>query len=183
MSLSNPPLSFSKRAQIGCVAGLVGGFAIFVSIFVIDLSLGAGQGTFYKVVGFSVGMDGIVATLFGMVLHMITAALIGTIFGVSSGVHKLLGISSLKKGAIAGCVTSMVVFLAFFVPITTFLMVPVLQSSDSGVVEMSSLLANMDLVMIGSLELHLVYGFVMGIFFAIATQHESKKLKIQKMVT
>lgn len=182
MSLSNSALSLSKRAQIGCVAGLVGGFAIFVSIFVIDLSLGAGQGAFYKVVGLSVGISGIEATLFGMVLHMITASIIGTIFGIVSGTHKLLEVFSIKKGAIAGCVTSVVVFLVFFMPITTFLMIPVLQSGDSDVIEVNSLLANMELVMIGSLELHLVYGFVMGTFFAIAVQHESKKLEL-KMVT
>jgi hypothetical protein len=42
--------------------------------------------------------------------------------------------------------------------------------------EASQLLASMELIMIGSLELHVVFGIVMGTFFAIAVQHESKKL-------
>jgi hypothetical protein len=176
MTITDLQLSFTKRVQIGCVAGLVGGFAIFVSIFIIDLSLGASQGTFYKVVGLPTGISGIYATLFGMILHMLTAAIIGTVFGIGSGVHKLLEISSLKKGAIAGIVTSLVVFSAFFMPISTFLITPLLQSSTAELGEASQLLASMELIMIGSLELHVVFGIVMGIFFAIATQHESKKL-------
>ncbi|HEX9845932.1 MAG TPA: hypothetical protein VGA92_05645 [Candidatus Nitrosotenuis sp.] len=176
MTTTVSQLSFTKRVQIGCVAGLVGGFAIFVSIFVIDLSLGASQGTFYKVVGLPAGIAGIYATLFGMVLHMLTAALMGTIFGIGSGIHKLLEISSLKKGAVAGIVTSLVVFLVFFMPISTFLIIPLLQSSAIELGEASQLLVSMELIMIGSLELHVVFGMVMGIFFAVAVQHESKKL-------
>ncbi len=175
MTTTGSQLSFTKRVQIGCVAGLVGGFAIFVSIFVIDLSLGASQGTFYKVVGLPAGIAGIYATLFGMVLHMLTAALIGTIFGIGSGI-KLLEISSLKKGAVAGIVTSLVVFLVFFMPISTFLIIPLLQSSAIELGEASQILVSMELIMIGSLELHVVFGMVMGIFFAVAVQHESKKL-------
>lgn len=175
----NSHLSFSKRAQIGCVAGLVGGFAIFVSIFVIDLGLGADQGTFYKVVGLPAGISGIEATLFGMIAHMLTAALIGTVFGLGSGIHSRLEILSFKKGAVAGITTGIVVFWVFFVPISTILMIPLIQSNDIATSEASNLLSNMTLIMIGSFEMHMVYGIVMGVFFAIAVQHESKKLLVK----
>lgn len=169
----DPNLSLKKRAQIGCVAGLVGGFAIFVSIFVIDLSLGADQGTFYKVVGLAVGLSGIEATLLGMVSHMLVATLIGTVFGLGSSLHKKLGIYSVKKGAVAGITTGLVVFFVFFVPISTYLIMPIIQSSVLGP-EAKDLIANSNVVMIGSLELHVVYGVVMGVFFAIAVNYESK---------
>jgi hypothetical protein len=68
------------------------------------------------------------------------------------------------------------VFLAFFIPISTFLIIPLLQSSAIELGEASQLLVSMELIMIGSLELHIVFGMVMGIFFAVAAQHESKKL-------
>ncbi|MEM2785830.1 MAG: hypothetical protein QW652_04110 [Candidatus Nitrosotenuis sp.] len=169
-------LSFSKRAQIGCVAGLAGGFAIFVSIFVIDLGLGA-HGAFYKVVGFAAGLDGIEATLFGMVSHMLTASLIGTVFGLGSGMHKILDIHSIKKGALGGISTGLAVFFAFFVPITTFLIVPLIQENKQ--IATDTLISNMNLIMIGAIEMHVVYGIVMGAFFAIAVQIESKKI-VQK---
>lgn len=174
-------LSFSKRAQIGCVAGLVGGFAIFVSIFVIDLGLGA-HGTFYRVVGFAAGLDGLEATLFGMVSHMLVASLIGTVFGITSGLHKILKISSIKKGAFGGISTGLVVFFAFFVPLNTFLIMPLIQENMQQIADTQNILANMNLIVIGAIEMHLVYGVVMGAFFAIAVQIESKKLAPQQRV-
>ncbi len=172
----NSQLSFSKRAQIGCVAGLVGGFAIFISIFVIDLGLGANQGTFYKVVGLAAGLNGLEATLVGMVSHMLTASLIGTVFGLGSGIHRKLEVLSIKKGAIAGVTTGIVVFCVFFVPISAVLIIPLIQSNGAVVGEAGLLLSNTSLIMIGSVELHVVFGIVMGAFFAIAAQQESKKL-------
>jgi len=173
---SNTSLAFSKRAQIGCVAGLVGGFAIFISIFVIDLGLSATPGTFYKVVGLATGMSGLEATLVGMISHMLTASLIGTVFGLGSGIHRKLEIMSIKKGAIAGVTTGIVVFCVFFVPISVILIIPLIQSNGAAVGEADELLSNTNLIMIGSIELHVVFGVVMGAFFAIAAQQESKKL-------
>jgi hypothetical protein len=173
---SNTSLAFPKRAQIGCVAGLVGGFAIFISIFVIDLGLGATPGTFYKVVGLATGVNGLEATLIGMISHMLTASLIGTVFGLGSGIHRKLDIISIKKGAIAGVTTGIVVFGVFFVPISAFLIMPSIQSNGAAVGEAGELLSNTSLIMIGSIELHVVFGVVMGAFFAIAAQQESKKI-------
>lgn len=168
----DPNLSFTKRAQIGCVAGLVGGFAIFVSIFVIDQSLGANQGAFYKAIGMALGTTGLAAILVGMILHMLVAASIGTVFGLGSGLHKRLDIYSTKKGAIAGLVSGLVVFFAFFVPISTYVIMPALNPNVSE--EAKMLLAKSNLIMMGSAELHAVYGIIMGVFFAIAIQIESK---------
>jgi hypothetical protein len=169
----DPALSVIQRVKIGCVAGLVGGFAIFVSIFVIDLSMKSTQGSFYKIVGLAIGSSGIEATLFGMISHMLTAALIGTVFGLGSAVHKRLDITSIKKGALAGATTGIVVFFAFFTPISVFVIIPIIQSGAiTG--ESRMLLANSDLIMISSLELHIVYGIVMGTFFGIAVQMNAK---------
>ncbi|MGI0003981.1 MAG: hypothetical protein ACREAX_01660 [Candidatus Nitrosotenuis sp.] len=176
---STSQLAFSKRAQIGCVAGLVGGFAIFVSIFVIDLRIGENPGTFYKVVGLATGTNGLEATLVGMVSHMLTASLIGTVFGLGSGIHRKLDVLSIKKGAIAGVTTGIVVFCVFFVPISTILIIPLVQSNNVASGEAGELLSNTNLIMIGSIELHVVFGVVMGTFFAIAVQQESKKFAPQ----
>ena len=171
-------LSFSMMVKIGTVSGLVGGFAIFLSIFMIDFGLNAGQGTFYKVVGLPLGISGIPAILSGMILHMLTAALVGAFFGMCSGLHQKLRISSLGRGIISGIITGLVVFFVFFIPISSILMIPTIQSSNALVGDASRLLANTNLIMFGALELHVVYGITMGGFFAIAAQHESKKQKI-----
>jgi len=111
--------------------------------------------------------------LLGMISHMLVAALIGTVFGLGSSLHKKLGIYSVKKGAVAGITTGLVVFFVFFVPISMYLIMPVIQSSVIGP-EAKALIANSNVVMIGSLELHVVYGVVMGVFFGIAVNYESK---------
>jgi hypothetical protein len=174
-------LSFSIMVKTGTVSGLVGGFAIFLSIFMIDLGLNSGQGAFYKVVGLPLGMTGIPATLVGMISHMLTAALVGAVFGVCSSLHQKLRIFSLGRGMIAGITTGLVVFFAFFVPISSVLMIPIIQSSDDVLIgDARNLLINTNLIMLGALELHIVYGITMGGFFAIAMQYESKKQKTLK---
>lgn len=174
-------LSFSMMVKIGTVSGLVGGFAIFLSIFMIDLGLNAGQGTFYKVVGLPLGITGISATLVGMISHMLTAALVGAVFGACSGLHQKLRIFSLGRGIVAGITTGLVVFFVFFIPISSILMIPLIQSSNDALIgDAGNLLSNTNFVMFGALELHMVYGITMGGFFAIAIQYESKKQKILK---
>ncbi|QLH08649.1 hypothetical protein [Candidatus Nitrosotenuis sp. DW1] len=174
-------LPFSMVVKIGTVSGLVGGFAIFLSIFMIDLGLNAGQGAFYKVVGLPLGITGISATLVGMISHMLTAALVGTVFGMCSGLHQKLRIISLGRGIIAGITTGVVVFFAFFIPISSVLMIPTIQSSNAMLIgDVDNLLSNTNFIMLGALELHVVYGIAMGGFFAIAIQYESKRQKILK---
>lgn len=175
MTYSYSDLSFLMRIKIGAVSGMVGGFAIFISIFMIDLSLNAGQGTFYKVVGLPMGLSGISATLVGMILHMLTAILVGVVFAICSNLHPKLHILSLGRGVVAGITTGLVVFFAFFVPISSVLMIPSIQSGDVMAGDASKLLANTNLILFGALELHAVFGIVMGCFFAIAMQYESKK--------
>lgn len=164
-----------KRAKIGCVSGLVGGFAIFVSIFVIDLSMDSVPGTFYKVVGLPLGLFGTDATLFGMISHMLVASLIGTVFGLGSGLGRKLEIRSFKKGIVAGIVTGVVVFSAFFVPISTLVIIPQIQQDPIAASEAVFLVSNVNFLMFGALELHVVYGAIMGTFFAIAVQYETKR--------
>ena len=173
-------LPFSAIMKIGTVSGLVGGFAIFLSIFMIDLGLNAGQGTFYKVVGLPLGITGISATLVGMISHMLTAVLIGAVFGTCSNLHSKLRIFSLGRGIIAGITTGLAVFFVFFMPISSILMIPLIQSSNDVIAigDASKLLANTNLIIFGALELHTVYGIVMGVFFAIAVQYESRKQKV-----
>lgn len=170
-----------QRTIIGAVGGLAGGFAIFLIIFGIDAELSVTPGTFYKIVGIPVGLSDTSATIFGLVGHMLTAALIGAVFCFCSGLHKRLDIASLKKGAFAGAITAIAVYGIFFVPITLFVMNPALESQTTDEVGLVTTLANIDskklienmnLILIGSLEMHIVYGIVMGTFCAMMLKKE-----------
>ena len=174
-------------AKTGCIAGLVGGFALFSSFFWIDVDVGVPFGTFYKVVGMLVGLDGLPAIVFGFFAHMLTAALIGAIFCICSTMHKLLHISGVAKGIIAGGVTGIQVFAIFFVPITLYLMIPMISDQAIGHSLVSSdqmeiaqiLMGTSDQIMWGALILHVLYGSIMGLFasFMLYEDHSMKKTK------
>ena len=170
-----------KRAEIGAVGGLVGGFSIFFFTFIIDSNLGVVPGTFYKMVGIPIGLGEQAATIFGMVAHMLTAGLIGTVFCFASGLHKKLEVKSTKKGVIAGGVTGIAVYAIFFVPITLLIMGPALESNmadEQGIistvinVDSTKLMENLNLIIIGSLEIHIVYGIIMGVFCGVVIKHQ-----------
>lgn len=176
-------------AKTGCIAGLVGGFALFSSFFWIDSDVGVPFGTFYKVVGMLVGLDGMPAMIFGFFAHMLTAALIGAIFCICSTLHRLLQISSVPKGIIAGGVTGIQVYAIFFMPITLYVILPMVSGQASGLTTVSSdqveiaktLIKTSNTILWGSLILHVLYGCVMGLFSSFMLHEEySMKDKVKK---
>lgn len=178
-----------RMAKTGCIAGLVGGFALFSSFFWIDNDIGVPFGTFYKIVGMLVGLDGLPAIVFGFFAHMLTAALIGAIFCICSTLHRLLQISGVPKGIIGGAVTGIQVYAIFFMPITLYLMMPMISDQASGISFVSSeqmeiaktLMTTSDDILWGSLILHVLYGSVMGLFCSFMLYEDySMKDKIKK---
>ena len=174
-------ISYRKRTVIGAVGGLVGGCAVFLIIFSIDASLGVVPGTFYKMIGIPIGLEGTVATVFGLFAHMLTAGLIGAVFCYGSGLHRKLDLPSSMKGALAGGVTGIAVYAVFFIPITLLIVSPSLEATmadEEGIIatviniDSIKLVENMELIIIGSLEVHIVFGIIMGVFCAMVLRHE-----------
>lgn len=171
-----------QKAKTGCIAGLVGGFALFSSFFWIDSELAVPFGTFYKVVGMVIGLDGLLAISFGFFAHMATAAVIGAVFCVCSTFHKYLRITSIQKGIVGGAVTGLEVYAIFFVPITLYVMFPMISDQASGLVPVTAenmriatiLVQTYDKILWGSLILHVLYGAVMGLFSSIILYEEFK---------
>jgi len=176
-------VSITRRARIGAVSGLVGGFAIFFVIFIIDFHLGLIPGTFYKMVGFPMGLEGISATLFGMVSHMVTAALIGAVFCACSRLHQKLELSNTNKGIFAGGTTGIVVYFIFFIPITLLVIEPLIEQgtqNDLGLIatisniESVHLIQNMTLIVLGALIIHVLFGVIMGLTATLSMEQETK---------
>lgn len=176
-------------AKTGCIAGLVGGFALFSSFFWIDSDIGVPFGTFYKSVGMLMGLDGISAIVFGFFAHMLTAALIGAIFCICSTLHRLLQISGVTKGIIAGGVTGIQVYAIFFMPITLYVMFPMISSQAAGTLPVTSeqmaiakiLMGTSDQIMWGALILHVLFGSIMGLFSSFMLYEDySMKSKVKK---
>lgn len=169
-----------SKAKVGCIAGLVGGFALFSSFFWIDSEVGVPFGTFYKAVGTVMGLDGMSAIVFGFFAHMLTAALIGAVFCVCSAFHRLLHISSVQKGIVGGAVTGLQVYAIFFMPITLYVMFPMLSAQASGLIPATQedmalskiLVDTSSQILWGALVLHVLYGVVMGLFSSMLLYEE-----------
>lgn len=172
------------KAKVGTVAGLVGGFALFVSLFGIDSQLGVAPGTFYQMLGIAVGLHGMSAIVFGFMAHMLTAATIGAVFCVCSVLHRVLNLTSIWKGIFAGGVTGLEVYVIFFMPITLFFMMPTIDSTiidgSLSVVTAQERMAatvlkeNINLIMWGALMLHVLYGSIMGLFSGMVLYEDYK---------
>jgi len=176
-----------NRARSGAVAGIVGGMALASSFMGIDANVGVPSGTFYKMIGLVTGLQGMESIVFGFLVHMATAALIGAVFFVCSTFHSALNISSFQKGVFAGGITGLEVFAIFFMPIHLFVMLPsvdqvILNADQFGldaeeVKAITTLLSKSDSILWAALFLHLLYGVVMGFFAGIMLPQEYKKLK------
>lgn len=173
-----------QKAKVGTIAGLIGGFAIILSFFVIDSSIGAPLGTFYTMIGLAVGLHGSGALIFGLVVHMLTAVTIGVVFCICSTLHPMLNLTSVWKGTFAGGVTGLEVYAIFFMPITLFVILPAIRyfavgSGDTAMAinelqMISTLKSNLNLIIWGSLVLHVLYGSTMGFFSSLVIQEEYK---------
>ncbi len=178
------------RARSGAVAGIVGGMALASSFMGIDANVGVPSGTFYKMIGLVTGLQGMEAIVFGFLVHMATAALIGAVFFVCSTLHSILNITSFQKGVFAGGITGLQVFAIFFVPIHLFVMMPstdqiILNANQFGldvdeVQSITKLLSKSDSILWAALFLHLLYGVVLGFFSGIMLPQEYKELKAKR---
>jgi hypothetical protein len=69
----------------GTVCGLVAAWAIFGMILAVGAQLGLPPGTFYQMVGVSLGINAEWPAIYaGFVLHMITGAIIGIVYMIVS---------------------------------------------------------------------------------------------------
>jgi len=170
------------KAKAGSVAGIAGGVALLASFFGIDSSLNLSPGSFYMMIGLAVGLHGIPAILFGSIVHMVTAAAIGSVFCMCSVLHPALYLRSMWKGVFAGGVTGLEVYAIFFMPITLYLMIPALDAATSSAVSgqeylaVSVLKAHLGSIIWGALILHVLYGAVMGFFSGMILHEDYKKI-------
>ncbi|SRR5579885_2122 len=170
------------RAKAGAIAGIGGGLALLVSIFGIDAGLNLPPGSFYMMIGLAVGLHGMTATIFGGMVHMLTAATIGAGFCVCSSLHPWLYIRSVWKGVFAGGVTGLEVYAIFFMPITLYIMIPTLDAAATNsaftaqeMTAITVLKSHITMIIWGALALHVTYGAVMGFFTGLIVHEDYRK--------
>src|SRR5918994_1899116 len=177
-SSTKSELTLLGSVRSGTVSGLVAAWAIFGMILAVGAQLGLPPGTFYQMVGVSLGIDEEWSAIyFGFVMHMITGAIIGIVYMIiSDRVRMLRTDSSTLKAFATGVATGIAVWAVLFVPLHFFLMEPTLQNmlltSPLGSPEQITaerLLQMSDSILYGALAIHFVFGGVLGFIARIAT--------------
>jgi hypothetical protein len=171
-------LTLLGSVRSGTVSGLVAAWAIFGMILAVGAQLGLQPGTFYQMVGVSLGIDEEWPAIYlGFVMHMITGAIIGIVYMIiSDRVRMLRTDSSTLKAFATGVATGIAVWAVLFVPLHFFLMQPTLQNmlltSPLGSPEQLTaerLLQMSDSILYGALAIHFVFGGVLGFMARIST--------------
>jgi hypothetical protein len=177
-SSTKSELTLLGSVRSGTVSGLVAAWAIFGMILAVGAQLGLPPGTFYQMVGVSLGIDEEWPAIYlGFVMHMITGAIIGIVYMIiSDRVRMLRTDSSTLKAFATGVATGIAVWAVLFVPLHFFLMQPTLQNmlltSPLGSPEQLTaerLLQMSDSILYGALAIHFVFGGVLGFMARIST--------------
>jgi hypothetical protein len=177
-SYTKSELTLLGSVRSGTVSGLVAAWAIFGMILAVGAQLGLPPGTFYQMVGVSLGIDEEWPAIYlGFVMHMITGAIIGIVYMIiSDRVRKLRTDSSTLKAFATGVATGIAVWAVLFVPLHFFLMQPTLQNmlltSPLGSPEQLTaerLLQMSDSILYGALAIHFVFGGVLGFMARLST--------------
>lgn len=124
------PQSFSVRvtqsgAKYGAIAGLIATWSISTAIAASELELGLPMGTFYAVMGLSLGYtDFYQAAYLGFGLHLLTGAILGAVLGSIAARLVVKSLLNPYRSVFMGMGTGMAVWLVLFLPLTAAVVQP-----------------------------------------------------------
>src|SRR5215210_9447883 len=111
------------------LAGFISAWAISGLLVIVDVISGTPVGTFFAVIGISLGFsDPVSAQYVGFLLHVATGMTAGNIFGQISVFWSRIAPYNSKKGLLRGMIVGTALWIVLFVPLTTFGIQPRLDS-------------------------------------------------------
>jgi hypothetical protein len=151
------------------LAGFISAWAISGLLVIVDVISGTPAGTFFAVIGISLGFsDPVSAQYVGFLLHVVTGMTAGNIFGQVSLFWSKIRPYNSKEGVVKGMIVGMVLWAVLFVPLATFGIQPRLDSftfsaPNQYIYNIVSHFQGLYPVIIGgSLVFHLLYGVLAG---------------------
>jgi hypothetical protein len=151
------------------IAGFISVWAISGLLMLVDYISGTPSGTFFAVIGISLGInEPVTAQYVGFGLHLLTGIVAGNIYGQVSIFWRKIAPNSYRHGIKTGLVVGIALWAILFVPLATFGIQPKLDSfiisaPNQYIFEIASHFQGLYLVIIlGSLVFHLVYGALLG---------------------
>lgn len=177
-----------KGVKYGAFAGLIGTLLICLGIAAAELTSGLQIGTFYSVIGITLGVNNVInASYLGFGLHLLIGMVLGMILGGIGirwkKIRSLMLIPS--KSSLFGIGAGIVIWLLLFLPITSLLIQPSIQritvilaiAWQKAILadQLSHSITNIALI---AIVFHLVWGAIFG--FAISSLLRIRVYKIKQ---
>ena len=151
------------------LAGFISAWAISGLLVIVDIISGTPAGTFFAVIGVSLGFDDPASAQYiGFALHIMTGIAAGNIFGQISLFWSKIAPYNSREGVVKGMVVGIALWTVLFVPLATFAIQPRLDSfaysaPNQYIYNIASHFKGLYAVVIGgSLVFHLIYGALIG---------------------
>ena len=179
--------SAPKMIIVYCtLAGLISAMLISGLLAVIDFASGTPSGTFFAVIGLSLGFnDPASAQYVGLGLHTLTGTVAGNIFGQIALFWRKLIPYSMKRGVSFGLLLGISLWAVLFAPLATFGIQPKLDTfmiteANTYAHSIANHFAGLYYFVLGaSLLFHLVYGAIFGL---LAGRMTGVKLSTRKLI-
>jgi hypothetical protein len=175
-----------KGVKYGAFAGFIATLLIALAIAAAGLTFGFQMGTFYSVIGISLGLNNIVnAAYVGFGLHLLIGTLLGIALGAIGIRWKKIRMLIPYNSSLFGVGAGVVIWLILFLPITSLL----IQSSIQRIVvilaiawqkailadQLSHSITNIALI---AIVFHIIWGAIFG--FAISSLLRIRVYKIKQ---
>jgi hypothetical protein len=179
--------STPKMIIVYCtLAGLISAMLISGLLAVIDFASGTPSGTFFAVIGLSLGFnDPASAQYVGLGLHTLTGTVAGNIFGQIALFWRKLIPYNMKRGVSFGLLLGISLWTVLFAPLATFGIQPKLDTfmiteANTYAHSIANHFAGLYYFVLGaSLLFHLVYGAIFGL---LAGRMTGVKLSTRKLI-
>jgi hypothetical protein len=126
--IRNKLLVTFKGAKYGAFAGFIATWSISTAIAASELVLGLQIGTFYSIIGISLGLNNvIIAASFGFGLHLLTGTALGAGLGAIGISWKRIRMLNPFRSSLVGIGTGLAIWLVLFLPVSVLLVQPSIQ--------------------------------------------------------
>jgi hypothetical protein len=174
-----------KGAKYGAFAGLIATWSISSAIAASELVLGLQIGTFYSIIGISLGLNNVVtAAAIGFGLHLLIGTALGSLLGAIGIRWKKIRMLNPYKSSLVGIGTGLAIWLVLFLPITVLLIQPSIQhivvilavSSHKIVLaeQISRSVINISLI---AIAFHMIWGAIFGFILSSLLRIRVFKIK------
>lgn len=183
-----------QGAKYGSIAGVIATWSISTAIAASELELGLQIGTFYAIIGITLGSnDPITSAYIGFGLHLATGTSLGAIFGaLAVKVELRTNITNIfrpTRSILMGIGTGVLVWLVLFLPISALFIQPstsriveILQSGQENtmlsVFDANSLGQSMMGIVISAIAFHVIWGAIFGFIISSLLRIKSNSLSL-----